>query len=324
MSMRKRHFTTFDAIKSAEIPKYDMLFKNMLLTYNSSLLQVLGIQNETVAAIELPGFDGRKIDGIVEEGDDIHHLEFQTKPDLDMRWRLLEYYFKLIEHFADDDFVLERDVKQKLIYVGGRPGGTENLGNLRSPLRKDGLRFEYEFIDLRKIRIDFVKLENSDLPMDWVLRVLCDDLVQHHHWEAAARKLARHTTSRPRDAANLKASLLIAAALREIRRDKVRKLEDMLQINIENVPLLAEAYDDVREREANRTGYRFVLRAFEARRIKIPEKVDELLRACDENEHQELVPVVYRAKTFAPINELLETFARRYEVDPPSLSMNGG
>jgi hypothetical protein len=309
----------FKAIKETRLSKYDMLFKNMLLDYNSSLLLALKVPNGTVAAMELPGFDSRRVDGIVDADEAIYHIEFQTKRDQDMKWRMLEYYFKIVEHYADDNFVLDRPVEQILVYVGGRVRGSEDDSPLKPPLKRDRTVHGYKYIDLRKLDVSLSKLESSDLPMDWILRVLCDDSIHDHHWQQVARQINRYAKTNPHGSGLLKASLLIAAALREIERHKARKLEDLLQVNIKDIPLLADAYDDLEARVAKRTAYRSVMRAFDSRRMEVKSDIDDFLQDCEEDELQDLLPVIYRAKSRAEIDHALAMIARNRGVRLPGL-----
>lgn len=111
----------------------------------------------------------------------------------------------------------------------------------------------------------------------------------------------------------------VAAALREVERHKARKLEDLLQVNIKDIPLLADAYDDLETRVGKRTVYRSVMRAFDVIPLEVKSDIDHFLQDCEENELQDLLPVIYRARNIAEIDLALATIARSRGVSIPSL-----
>ncbi|MDI7924185.1 hypothetical protein [Ferirhizobium litorale] len=197
--------------------------------------------------------------------------------------------------------------------------GLEDDSPLKPPLKRDRTVHGYKYIDLRKLDVSVSELESSDLPMDWILRVLCDNSIQDHHWQQVARQINRYAKTNPRGSGLLKASLLIAAALREVERHKARKLEDLLQVNIKNIPLLADAYDDLEARVGKRTVYRSVMRAFDAIRIEVDSDIDHFLQDCEEDELQDLLPVIYRARNTAEIDLALSAIAQSKDVRLPNL-----
>jgi hypothetical protein len=88
--------------------------------------------------VELPRVEQRRVDLLVSLADNsLLHVEFQSARDPAMPYRMLEYWLLIKRHF-------QRPLGQAVLMVGEAAGGA-------SDFEEDGLRFQYEIIELRKI-----------------------------------------------------------------------------------------------------------------------------------------------------------------------------
>jgi hypothetical protein len=61
------------------------------------------------------------------------------------------------------------------------------------------------------------------------------------------------------------------------------------------------------------------MRAFDVIPLEVKSDIDHFLQDCEENELQDLLPVIYRARNIAEIDLALATIARSRGVSIPSL-----
>lgn len=294
---------TADEIRSSTSSKFDMLFKNMFLEYESYLMEMLGITEGRSYSIELPGFDGRRIDGIVVNERSIDHVEFQHRATSTMKWRMLEYYFKIVDRFQKmNGFGDQVSVFQKLIYVGG---GLKTA--MDPPLRRDCLNFSYECVDLRQIAKGEwpKKLRDSARPFDWILGVLCKEKAGNSDWVQLAAKVTRHEGESRADSMDLRSAVLVAAVLREIDINLLRRIEEMLDLNVKNSPFLSEAYERVYSQAFRRGEINFLIRTSGAKSEAMTATVIDWLEGLEEEKFFDAVTQIQSAPSASAVSQIV-------------------
>lgn len=229
----------FDLIRMrrSRTGKYDVLFKHLFSMQESSLRKLVGAPGAKSLPIEFSELFAKRADALLELDGNLLHVEFQTKNEADLPWRMLEYYVRIINTHANGQPQMPVNLKQLVLYIG--TPRTE----LQDRFETQALRFRFSAKDIRSFSTSSSWLIDSHLPEDWVLGVLCMDEPHHDAWIAVARKvqaLRGGEEMRGRAAAQL----LIAATLREVPAEWMRKLEAMTaEINIENSPIFMSVFE---------------------------------------------------------------------------------
>ena len=110
--------------------------------------------------IEFQKIEERKADILVKTEDKIIHIEFQTKTDKNMIFRMLRYYSEIKFRYPD------MDIYQYVVYIG------KYNTSMRFKLEEHNIKFSYELIDMKKI--DCKEFLESDNPEAVVVSILCD------------------------------------------------------------------------------------------------------------------------------------------------------
>src|SRR6266496_6630517 len=95
-----------------------------------------GIPIREFLNVELPRLQTLKVDlAIALEDDSILHIEFQSRNDRRMAYRMGNYHFLLAETY-------ERELRQVVLYVG--------QDRMQMPSRHDngGMHYEYDLLDI--------------------------------------------------------------------------------------------------------------------------------------------------------------------------------
>ena len=110
--------------------------------------------------IEFQKIEERKADILVKSNDKIIHIEFQTKSDKNMIFRMLRYYSEIKFLYPN------MEVYQYVIYIG------KYQTSMKYILNEHNINFNYELIDMKKIDCnEFLESEN---PEAVVVSILCD------------------------------------------------------------------------------------------------------------------------------------------------------
>lgn len=308
--MAKRNSSTlqwpvsYNRVKRSPVSKYDLLFKNVFLEYKSMLAKILGIEAGLSNAIQLPGLDARNIDGLVEGEDRLYHVEFQTKPDAILKWRMLEYFFHIVQHYSATFKKELPRVEQWLIHVGN----ADDTSEMHPPLNWGGTTHDYKFRDMRNLGAGWeTTLESSELPMDWILRVVCVHGVNATKWEWLVRKVNRYCAQHPTEAKDLKAAVLIAAALREVDIITGRKLEKMLQVDISSLPAVVAAVDRAYDHNVINWSLQTMRNIADARGVTMTADHEANFHGLDEYTLQSVLVALATAKSKADLLGILAT-----------------
>lgn len=110
--------------------------------------------------IEFAKIESRKADILVKAKDKIIHIEFQTKTDKNMIFRMLRYFSEIKFRYP------KSEVYQYVIYIG------KYNTSMKYELKEHNINFSYELIDMKKI--DCKEFLESDNPEAVVVSILCD------------------------------------------------------------------------------------------------------------------------------------------------------
>jgi predicted transposase/invertase (TIGR01784 family) len=152
---------------NSQINQYDKIFRENLEAALPGLIKnLLGIQ--AVHTEELPDdiqhTKERKPDVLKKVTDKngetfVLHIEFQVKDELEMVFRMAEYYIMLLRQY-------QLQVRQYVIYIGaGDPAMTDHI-------RSESMNFKYRLIVLSAV--DYQLLLRSENPEEKMLAILAD------------------------------------------------------------------------------------------------------------------------------------------------------
>jgi hypothetical protein len=141
--------------------QYDVRLKLILQEAVPALLRLLGLPPVIeYLTVEFPKKSKMLPDLLVRLADwSILHIELQSKNDLRIAWRCLEYWLAIAEQWPD------ARIHQVVIYLGGDPL------TMVSSIRRDGLRFDLDILNLEDVPASaFLSSESAG---ERALAVLC-------------------------------------------------------------------------------------------------------------------------------------------------------
>ncbi|MBD9541343.1 hypothetical protein IB276_17965 [Ensifer sp. ENS04] len=281
----------FERLERSRISKYDLLLKSLFLPHRSQLRRLLGLPAGESHSIELDDWKTRTADSVIFSQNAPCHVEFQTELQSKMPWRMLEYFWRIQERLSNE-FTKPVHLNQMLVYVGRETDDNR----MKPPLKSGGLTFSYAYRDLKKVgkEADERSLYESDAPYDWILRVLCFETVDVSVWKNVATKIRDLLHGRVSGSKLVAAYFVVAVLLRQPTDKEV--ILDMLQIKLDELPLIRNAIDKAEDVAARRTLVRAVLRQLEKRGVE-PSDIPsvELLLDVDESRLEDLLDAVIEA-----------------------------
>jgi predicted transposase YdaD len=180
--------------------QFDTVLKTLFQSSRLLMLESLtGAPIREWINVELPKAQMNKLDLVAWLTDDrLYHLELQSGNDVDMPWRMLEYYLLLWKRYAVAPV-------QQVIYVGSRPMA------MSAEIQHENLTFRYRVIDMREL--DSEVLLQSPAIEDNLLAILC----RLNDTRAAVRRiLARIAQLPPSQRLNAMSQLLVLSGLRRL------------------------------------------------------------------------------------------------------------
>ena len=155
----------------SHLNKNDITLKQLTLSNRSSFFE-LATGSRAVSFLDKELIVARTLytDSLVQlEDGRICQIEFQSSPDESMAWRMFEYRALMLMRLRRDRSGALPPIVQRVYYTGSR----------REPLiptsftHDDGLRLDFEVVDIRGQFEDGRSLLASHEPLDWILGLLC-------------------------------------------------------------------------------------------------------------------------------------------------------
>ncbi|MBX5157664.1 hypothetical protein HJB89_11070 [Rhizobium sp. NZLR8] len=105
------------------------------------------------------------------------------------------------------------------------------------------MQLSYRYKDLKRVGTAAHRAEliDSPQPFDWILRVLCFEEVHHNVWQEVAAKINSALKTRRTEARFAVAYFVIALVLRG--PSKTKELIEMLQIKLDEIPIIRDVID---------------------------------------------------------------------------------
>lgn len=230
------------ALRQKNFAKYDILLKNAFKAEGSGLRQALGIPVGTSLSGELGGLSRLIIDSLIESDGIFYHVEFQSKNDVNMPWRMLAYYHRLMEdHLKNRMYPRETHVHQIVLYVG------HDALRMEPKIDQDRLQFCFEVSDIRSFDHISDNLLTSQNPQDWIVGLLCKKSMYPAAWRTVARKLHQLRHQDNWFWREIPAMFIIAGILREVPVKNLKEWEQMLEVNIKKSEIFREVYDQAHD-----------------------------------------------------------------------------
>ena len=262
---------------SKNFPKYDILLKKAFSVPNSGLKWLLSIPPEGERrSEELSGLAGLTVDSLTEYNGVFYHVEFQSKNQAEMPWRMLGYYQGIIEdYFGNALHEGERRVVQTVLYIG------ESSPNMVSRISQDSLRFRFTLRDIKEFEAAADELLRSDNPQDWIIGVLCKRSVDINEWRRVALRIRNISRQKDWFWREASAMFLIAAILRRLPPTELNEFEKVLQVNIEESALFKDVYDqgfDLGYGKGHDSGFTSACRRVIDAKLKAENITDEVVK----------------------------------------------
>ncbi len=202
--------------------EYDKIFKEnieeLILPLAGKLLnihpeKIEEIPDDLQATIERRPDFLKKVLHTESRKDYILHIEFQTVDDLDMVYRMSEYYALLLRKF-------KIEVKQYVFFMG------KKKSKMIKELSFSGFSFSYEIINL--IEFDYHQFLESNKPEEIILSILSNFGIESP--EKVVSNILSKLDSLKISKLNKEKSFIqleILSKLRNLQRKIIEKLEDM-------------------------------------------------------------------------------------------------
>ncbi|KJR41735.1 Transposase (putative), YhgA-like protein [Candidatus Magnetoovum chiemensis] len=203
--------------------EYDITVKSLIKNAPNEFLKML-IGNKSVKFIdtELPTTKVRRPDLLLmTEDGEIFHIELQSRNDIDIVIRMLEYFILVW-------IIYKKFPKQILLYIGDKPLTMKDSLMVASDLVKDySMIFRYKVIDIKEI--DCQRLLKSDKIEDVVLSLLCRSV---NIDDTVSSIVGRLSQLPPKDRRDYVSKLLYLADLRKVY-DKVKKEVSRMPVTLD-------------------------------------------------------------------------------------------
>lgn len=265
------------SMREAKVNKYDLLCKHLVSLNGSNLASLLEVDRYEVASIEFAELFGERADAVYRRDNHVLHVEFQTKNDADLPWRMLEYYVRIMATHGDRKHPERLLVEQTILYIG-TPRSTPQL-----ELRTDNLAFSFGWQDIRSFHDRAAELLESELPDDWVLGVLCMRTVDDETWKRVAKQISRSRLSE-RAYRLARTKLLLVANLRRVEESLIKELIQMSALfNVGNSNALRGMVDEILNEGTSRSLLRATGRILSGAKVTISEHEADELTSLDQD-----------------------------------------
>jgi hypothetical protein len=253
-------------------PKYDVAMKSLFGNSRGKIYGIFsgGRKITEMLSEEYVAYNSKQIaDKVVRlEDGSVLHIEFQTRDDTDMHWRMLEYYWLIAKAHFDVAAGQRQNIEQIVIYLGRAP--SKMIDTINDSSHGDfGIRYRYKLIELINTDPDFFRKLISEKDADCViLSLLCIKGGYDQAWLRVAQEVQRLPEQR---AARALLHILVFSLLRPVSdrvKTEIRKM--VAKFDVHDEPLFRDAVDH---------GYSIRNREIVLRRAKIEEEElnDELL-----------------------------------------------
>lgn len=219
--------------------KYDVLCKYLWPVKRTKLQEYLKIENGKDLSVEFHDLSSVRVDLLTEAPDAIYHVEFQTANDLEMHWRMLDYYMRIVGEHDDTTTTVARPINQIVVYIGFQEM------DMPSALIGNGLSFEYKLYDIKKQfaekrqeLLSAPEIENK------ILGLLCAEATPADIWLEVGRAIQDVQQQQKSRAEKLFCMLFLAALLRNLDEGTSGKLLKMAKvIDVEKSPIFRDVFD---------------------------------------------------------------------------------
>lgn len=225
--------------------KYDATLKKILLSDSPGFLRLMGIRGDCARlAPNFPDARERTVDflaAVKSPGKRTYlaHLELQTARDPTIGNRMLNYRADIRTWMKEQRPYRDMNVVQTVLYVGQRRWRAETA------IKEPHLKFGFRFVDIREL--DAAALLRSNRLGDALLAVLCRGGNRLDVIREVVRRIAEAPEQERPDAV---VKLIILSDLRGLGPRIKLEFETMgMPLNLEDSPLLKDAFDRVRADE---------------------------------------------------------------------------
>jgi predicted transposase YdaD len=198
---------------------FDIVLKDLFVEiFLPFISQMLGIKMENIVQIDttIKRTQERRIDfacKVVEDEEYIIQIEFQTKNDRKMHYRMLNYYETLSS-------IEGLPINQLLIYVG------KDKLTMRNEIEHPNLKFNYKIIDISSI--NYHQLVESNFPEAIIVAILSD--FQQDESEEVIATILRNLRNCVDENARLQryyVGLEILSELRNLDSETIKQIRNM-------------------------------------------------------------------------------------------------
>lgn len=229
--------TTISELRKKNFPKYDVLLKRSFWAPENGLKRLLQIPDGRQLPEQLGGLAMLEVDSLTEHDGILYHVEFQTRNQSEMPWRMLVYYTTIVEEYLARSLYRGERIVQTVVYIGKAPL------SMPSFIRQDHLNFEFRLHDIRNFETESGVLLKSENPYDWIVGVLCKKTIDLEEWRRVARRMTNISHRDEWCWREIPAMFLIASLLRRLPHDVFEEFEIMLEVNVRNSKIFREMYD---------------------------------------------------------------------------------
>ena len=279
----------FDWEKLKRQSVYDVTLKGLVTAKASSFIRLLAkdalgeARFTAILSGEIPRIPKLYADLVLATDDSrLFHIEFQSTNDLDMPWRMLEYYQELSALYSAEAGRRRPEIVQCVVYVGR---DTMIMGDRITHPR---LSFSYECIDIRHAGDLAGYLKSSSAVDDRILALLCQG-VSDDDWRNVI-DLATRLPGRQARAAIFK--MAVFARLRDVGVDIRRRIDEMITLDVENDPVFRPMVDELQAKNF----LRCVLNFAEARELAVDDIQRASLGAADYRTLEALLQALFCAE----------------------------
>lgn len=297
--------------------KYDFLLKHFVSPGDSALRKLLGIEHAISLPTEFANLHAERADGLFELAEEtLVHIEFQTRWQSDMAWRMLDYRLRIIETHHRKRHRDDIAIRQFVLYIGNAPlKATEQTLSSPDADGTDVLSFRFEAGDIRGWAKHAPLLLKSRIPDNWILGLLCLQQFDIDLWATATRRIRELRSINSDACADACAKLLVVATLRDVPPNLIEDLRKMaLALDVQNSEIWKEVFD-----KGQRTERLEALQdLIESRGLVVSQWVAEQI---NELSTEELLDIRKLVKAADDIKECLAELGYK---PPHGMSLNGG
>jgi predicted transposase YdaD len=200
--------------------KIDISLRDVISNLPTKFIKLLtGNRGKKLLDSSLPDVKDKKADLVVlMEDNSIFHLELQSYNDINMPFRMLEYYLLLREKYKN------YKINQMCLYVGDKPV------NMKNYIKEKNLNFSYTLKDIKELNCE--ELLNSSEFEDKLLAVLCDIKESDRYINGIIKELLKLNENKRKDA--IKKLLSFSRYRPKINDKLIKKLkEEIMPLTID-------------------------------------------------------------------------------------------